>query len=264
MTMAHEIPAGTTAPDRRGRQPRASAPLADLLAEEFELLDVLEKLVHACVDADGSSAVAAGIVVRNPEGRLQVLAATDENSRLLGLFQLQRGEGPCIATMLSGEPVSMRDVTTDARASAKFEETAVRLGFQSMHAFPMCRRDERIGALSLFYGRPTVLSAPDTRALQLLADLATISVLHLRALRHSRHLSAQLQSALDSRVVIEQAKGMLSVAGDLDMKAAYARLRAYARNRNLKLASLAAALTSRELSLEEVLGWTGPPRTRTR
>jgi hypothetical protein len=178
------------------------------------------------VDADGSSAVAAGIVVRNPEGRPQVLAATDENSRLLGLFQLQRGEGPCIATMLSGEPVSMRDVTTDARASAKFEETAVRLGFQSMHAFPMCRRDERIGALSLFYARPTVLSAPDTRALQLLADLATISVLHLRALRHSRHLSAQLQSALDSRVVIEQAKGMLSVAGDLDMKAAYARLRA--------------------------------------
>jgi GAF domain-containing protein len=231
-----------------------------MLAEEFELLDVLDDLVQACVDADGSTAVAAGLVVRNPEGRLQVLAASDENSRLLGLFELQQGEGPCLAAMLSGEPVGIRDVTTDRRASMGFAQQALRLGFRSVHAVPMRRREERVGALSLFYAQPTTLSEPDARALQLLADLATISVLHLRALRHSRHLSTQLQHALDSRIVIEQAKGMLSAAGDLDMKTAYARLRSYARNRNLKLAALAAALTNRELSLEEVLAWTGPPR----
>lgn len=259
-TLAYKIPAEATSPERPDERRRSRAPLADMLAEEFELLDVLDDLVQACVDADGSTAVAAGLVVRNPEGRLQVLAASDENSRLLGLFELQQGEGPCLAAMLSGEPVGIRDVTTDRRASMGFAQQALRLGFRSVHAAPMRRREERVGALSLFYAQPTTLSEPDARALQLLADLATISVLHLRALRHSRHLSTQLQHALDSRIVIEQAKGMLSAAGDLDMKTAYARLRSYARNRNLKLAALAAALTNRELSLEEVLAWTGPPR----
>jgi AmiR/NasT family two-component response regulator len=100
-----------------------------------------------------------------------------------------------------------------------------------------------------------VLSESDARSAQALADIATVSILQLRALRSSRELADQLQAALESRVVIEQAKGVLSAAGTLDMEEAFARLRQYARNRNLRLPLVAASVANRALSADEVLSY---------
>jgi hypothetical protein len=208
--------------------------LGDPVAEERDLLDALHELVRACVDI--GSAAAAGIVVRDADGGPELLAASD--GRLFELFRLQHCDGPCVEAMST---------------SAPFAASAAVLGFSAVHAFPMRLREERLGALSLCCGPSTVLSEADARSAQALADIATVSILQLRALRSSRRLADQLQAALDSRVVIEQAKGVLSEAGHVDMERAFCRLRQYARSRNLRLAVVAAAVASRGLSPDEVL-----------
>jgi hypothetical protein len=235
---------------RDRRFDRQSA-LGGPVAEERDLLDALHELVRACVDIGG--AAAAGIVVRNTDGIPELLAASD--GRLFELFRLQQGDGPCTAAMESGERVTVLDRATASSTSAPFAAAAALLGFSAVHAFPMRLREERLGALSLCCGPSTMLSEADARSAQALADIATVSILHLRALRSSRRLADQLQAALDSRVVIEQAKGVLSEAGQVDMERAFCHLRQYARNRNLRLAAVAAAVATRGLSPDEILAW---------
>ena len=168
-----------------------------------------------------------------------MVAASSEAVRLLELFQLQNDEGPCLDCFRSGLPVASVDLDAEAERWPRFTAAATETGFTAVQALPMRLREQVIGALNLFRADAGEFDAADVRIGQALADVATISLLHERSMRHSDTLNEQLQTALNSRVIIEQAKGKLAERLGLDMEQAFSLLRDYARDRNLRLADLA-------------------------
>ena len=224
---------------REGRLSEAFIALADTLVTGYDVVDLLHTLADGCVDL--LDAAAAGLVLRDAHGGLDVLASTSEQSELLELLQLRAGEGPCVEAYAAGIPVDVEDTAVDGRWPA-FRAAAVEQGFRSVHAVPMRLREQTIGALNLFRTEPGLLPAADQGAAQALADVATIGILHERALRHSELVNDQLQGALNSRVLIEQAKGVLAEQGSLDMDQAFTALRRHARTHNRPLRDVAAAV----------------------
>jgi GAF domain-containing protein len=207
--------------------------LADTLVEDFDLLDALDALAGDCVQLLGITA--AGLLLTGPDGALHVIAASSEQTRLLELVQLQRDQGPCLDCYRSGEVVSAIDLAAEAARWPLFAEAALAIGYRSVHAVPMRLRQQVIGALNLFSAEAGPLSAHGAGLAQALADMATITILQERAMRQSENVASQLQLALVSRVVLEQAKGMLAQRGGLSMEDAFQVLRKYARDRNLGL-----------------------------
>jgi GAF domain-containing protein len=237
--------------DRQQRVERMFVLLADTLTEDFDISDLLDQLAHACVELLG--ATAAGILLADPGTTLRVVAASNESSRLLEAIQIQGQSGPCLEAYASGRPVGVPDLAGAADRWPEFVERAAGLGFASVHAFPMRLRSEVIGAVNLFHASRTTLAADNTRVAQALADIATISVIQMRMMRERMEVAEQLQLALNSRIVIEQAKGMLAEVGHLEMGRAFDALRRYARDRNLRLTGVAEAIVSRELPTDVVL-----------
>jgi transcriptional regulator with GAF, ATPase, and Fis domain len=236
------------------REPEVTATLirlADSLVEDFDLVDVLDELARDCVRLLGVTA--AGLLLAGPTGELHVMAASSEQTRLLELFQLQREEGPCLDCYHSGEPVSAADLTLQPQRWPLFAEAALDTGYRSVHALPMRLRHQILGALNLFSERQGALGEPAARLGQALADMATITILHERALRESELVAAQLQTALVSRVVIEQAKGVLAERGDLTMDNAFQALRKHARDHNLRLHDVARGIVERTVDVAAVL-----------
>jgi transcriptional regulator with GAF, ATPase, and Fis domain len=213
--------------------------LTDTMVADFDVIDFLHVLTDRSVKLLDVSA--AGLLLADPRGELRVVAASSEAARLLELFQLQNDQGPCLDCFRTGQPVSAADLDAQAQRWPRFAAAARQSGFQAVQALPMRLRDQVIGALNLFRGSAGAFDPGDVRVGQALADVATVSLLHERNLRHSDILTEQLQTALNSRVVIEQAKGKLAERLGLDMEQAFALLRDYARNRNLRLAELAQA-----------------------
>jgi GAF domain-containing protein len=239
------------AEERQRRIERMFVLLADTLAEDFDLSDVLDHLAHACVDLLG--ATAAGILLVNSGEGLQVVASSSENSHLLEVFQLQGQSGPCLDAYSTGAAIAVADLGDSAQRWPEFTAKARGLGFRSVHAFPMKLRSEVIGAVNLFHAAPKVLEDDDARVAQALADIATISVIQMRLLREREHVAEQLQLALNSRIIIEQAKGMLAEVGRLDMGRAFESLRRYSRDNNLRLTAVAERVVMRELDATTVL-----------
>lgn len=237
---------------RRERQiVDAFVALADTLVDDFDILELLQMLVEQSVgllDAD-----AAGLLLTDERGGLQVMASSSEQTRLLELFQLQNNEGPCLDCFSSGCQVLISDLKAEIDRWPQFVPEAKRQGFVSVHALPLRLRSVTIGAMNLFHGRPGALSDEDLKLGQSLTDVATIAILQERAIRRTENLSEQLQSALNSRVIIEQAKGVLAEKGTLDMDAAFARLRGYARSHNLRLGEAARGVVEGTVSSEMVL-----------
>ena len=225
--------------------------LADTLVADFDVVEMLDLLVRACVTLLG--ATAAGLLLGDQRGQLTVMSTSGESSLLLEMFQLQNDEGPCLDCYRSRSPVSERDLSAAADRWPRFVAAAQTLGFDSVHALPMRLRDETIGALNLFHSVGAPLDPGDLRIAQALADTATIGILQQRALRASNVLAEQLQTALNSRVAIEQAKGVLAAAGNLEMEAAFNALRRYARNHNLRLSDLAHDVATRAVDPALVL-----------
>lgn len=213
--------------------------LADTMVAGFDVIDFLHLLSDRSVELLGASA--AGVLLADPRGQLRLVAASSEAARLLELFQLQDDEGPCLDAIRTGQPVAETDLGQAGQRWPRFAPQAVQAGFAAVHAVPMRLRHQVIGGLNLFREQPGALDAADARVGQALADIATIGLLHERNLRRSEILSEQLQAALNSRVVIEQAKGKLAERLGLDMNTAFTTLRHYARDRNLLLAELAQA-----------------------
>lgn len=225
--------------------------LADTLVDDFDVLEMLQTLVDQSVgllDAD-----AAGLLLTDERGGLRVMASSSEQTRLLELFQLQNNEGPCLDCFSSGRQVLIPDLRAEIARWPQFAPEAERQGFVSIHALPLRLRRETIGAMNLFHRDPGPLSDEDLRLGQSLADVATISILQERALRRTESLSEQLQSALNSRVIIEQAKGVLAEKGATDMDAAFALLRGYARSHNLRLGEAARGVVEGTIPSEMVL-----------
>ena len=211
--------------------------LADTLIEDYDIVDLLHTLVERT--AHILEAADAGILLPDADGNLEVVASTSERSHLIGLLQLEAGEGPCVDAYQSGQVVAVDDIASVYARWPKFATLAGAQGYQSMYAIPMRLRAETIGSLNLFNDRLGPIAAEDSAAARALTAAATIGILQERALRESDIARAQLQRALDSRVLIEQAKGVISHQHQVDMDEAFARLRATARNSGRLLSDVA-------------------------
>lgn len=223
--------------------------LADTLVANFDLIDFLHTLTSRSVellDVD-----AAGIMLADPNGGLHVMASSAEEARLLELYELQSNEGPCLDCYRSGRPVARDDLTAMSASWPAFTEQLRGVGFHSAQALPMRLREETLGALNLFRAEPGLLSEADLRVGQAMADVATVSLIHERTIAAGELLATQLQSALTSRIQLEQAKGVLAERVGLRMDEAFEVMRSYARGHNRKLTDVAAQII--EGTLDEVL-----------
>lgn len=227
--------------------------LADTLVDDFDVVELLDKLVHSCVDL--LSVSETGLLLLNHQGHLEVLASTSEATRVVELLQLQAAEGgPCVECVRTGEVVEVDDLAEAADRWPQFAAEALAAGFRSVHAVPMRLRREVIGGLNLFSTEHQPrLTDHEQRVAQALADVATIGILQQRSIHRSSLVAEQLQTALSRRVVIEQAKGVLAEYGHVDMDEAFAALRIFARNSNLKLSDVAESLVTRVRSPRDVL-----------
>ena len=211
--------------------------LADTLVDDFDVLDFLHQVTVRCAQVLGVSA--AGVLLADQRGALRVAAASTEQTRLLELLQLQDDEGPCPECFHTGRPVAIADLSLVADRWPRFATAAREAGFVSVHALPMRLRTDVIGALNLFGAKPGLLDEDTIRLGQALADVATIGLLQARTIRHREVLAEQLQTALNSRIIIEQAKGVLAERHQLDMAQSFSLLRDTARNSNRRLSELA-------------------------
>jgi GAF domain-containing protein len=219
---------------------RTFVELADTLVDDFDVVDLLTRLAERCVEV--LDVETAGIMLAAPDGQLRVLASTSEAMRVLELFELQAQEGPCVDCHRAGLPVVNQDLAATGGRWPRFAAQAVAAGLHSAHAFPMRLRGTVIGALNLFRARPGEMGPADIEVAQAFADAATIAILQHRAAEEAQAINEQLTAALNSRVVIEQAKGMVAERLGLDMERSFNVLRAHARNHNLRLADIAAAV----------------------
>jgi len=230
---------------------RTFVELADTLVDDFDVVELLTMLAHRCVEM--LDVAAAGLMLVSPEGDLRVVASSSEEMRVVELFELQAQEGPCPDTFRTGVPTLHPDLAGEDQRWAGFGPVALAAGFQSVQALPMRLRGVTIGALNLFRTEKGNLEEADVIAAQALADVATIAILQHRAAIQADLLVDQLNHALNSRVLIEQAKGILAERSSLDMEGAFAWLRHRARSNNLRLVDVAQSIIDGKVAPEPPL-----------
>ena len=224
---------------------RSLVEMADTLVDDYDVVDLLTGLADRCVNLLGVSA--AGVMLASPvllshsKGSLGLVASSSEAMRLLELFELQAQEGPCLDAFRTGQPVEHENLHAGAGRWPSFSAAALQAGFQSALALPLQLRGMTLGALNLFSETRTPVNEADVIVARALADLATLSILQHRAATEAHRLNEQLTAALSSRVVIEQAKGVISERAGVELAEAFSRLRSYARNHNLRLTDVAEA-----------------------
>jgi GAF domain-containing protein len=211
--------------------------LADTMVDDYDVADLLDQLTNACVAVLGVTA--AGLLLDDQKGHLALVASSSHESHLLELFVLQNNEGPCLDCFRTGTAVTSGSLEDDVDRWPLFVPAAHLAGFRSVAAVPLRLRDQTIGVLNLFLDVPEEVPAATRRLAQALADVATIGILQQRSLHRSHVLSEQLQTALTSRIAIEQAKGILAERNNLSMDEAFVALRRFARNHNRKLTDVA-------------------------
>jgi transcriptional regulator with GAF, ATPase, and Fis domain len=225
--------------------------LADTLVDDFDVLDFLSMLVERCVEL--LDVAAAGVVLSDQKGGLRMAAASSEQARLVELFAIQADDGPCPDCVRTGSPVFSSDLDTEDARWPRFAPAARAAGFRAAHAVPMRLRRTVIGALNLLETDADGVGETSVQLGQALADVATIGVLQQRAIHDSAILAEQLHSALNSRIVIEQAKGVLSAHGGMDMHNAFNTLRNYARSQNVRLSEVARSVAEGTGDLDVIL-----------
>ena len=224
---------------------RALVELADTLVADFDVVELLTLLTDRSVEV--LDVDAAGLMLTSVDGQLRVMASSSDAMRLLELFELQAQEGPCLDCYRTGQAIVNHDLEQAHERWPRFAAEASEAGFRTVHALPMRLRGNVLGALNLFHIEPGDMSSADVEAAQALADVATIALLQHRAALEAQLLNEQLNHALNSRVVIEQAKGMLAERQALDLESAFSVLRNHARNHNLRLADVARSLVDGSL-----------------
>lgn len=214
----------------------------DTLVDDFDLIDFLHTLCDRCNELLDVSAV--GVMLADPNGGLQLIAASDEHTRLLELFALQADQGPCVECHREGTARFNISLKSPAETASfpLFAERARQAGFATSHALPMRLRRKAVGAMNLFDSREQELSDADARVAQALADVATIAILQHRTVVHANIERAQLRAALSSRIAIEQAKGILAERWQATLDEAFDALRHHARAHQQSLAQLCGQL----------------------
>jgi hypothetical protein len=172
--------------------------------------------------------------------------------RALELIEFQDDEGPCRDCLLTGEQVLNNRLDESGDRWPNFTPQAREAGFEMVHAIPLRLRSEVIGAMNIFSPELRVLSAEEVNLTQALADAGTIGILQERAIKHGTDLASQLQGALNSRIVIEQAKGIVAERRQTDMDTAFALLRSYARSNRRQLSDVARAIIDHSLAPAEL------------
>jgi GAF domain-containing protein len=238
------------------RLARIFVEVADTLVDEFDLIEFLHLLADRTAGLARASAV--GLLLADQRGNLEFVAGSDENVKLLELFQLQNREGPCLDAFRTARPVINADLRTAGARWPRFAPQATAAGFRSVHAFPLRLRSDVIGALNLFGADVGAFDETDVRIVQAVADVATIGLLQERTIRRSEVLTEQLQAALNSRIVIEQAKGVIAQAHGVSVDAAFASMRGYARRTRRRLSDVAYAVVTDLTSVPELS--TPPPQ----
>jgi transcriptional regulator with GAF, ATPase, and Fis domain len=242
--------------DRERAVSEAFMALANSLVDGFDVVELLSELTDDC--ARLLDVASAGLLLADPRGLLHVAAASSQATRDLELFQLQREEGPCLECYREGRPVSIPDLGREAQRWPQFVSAALQAGFASVHAMPMRLQDHVLGTLGLFGTSVGSLNDDDIALAQALAHVASVSIVAGTVAADKDLITQQLQTALTSRVVLEQAKGLIAQSGGLDMDQTFARLRAYARDRNQRLTDVARAVVSRDLPAQQILDHTRP------
>ena len=232
---------------RARRVSAAFVKIADTLVADYDVVDLLHTLVDESVGI--LDAAAAGLLLVDPAGELQVMASTSERSQLVEVLQLEAGVGPCVDCFHTGAVVSISDIAAEGAAWPLFQSAALSQGFRSVHAVPMKLRGHTIGALNLFRQDIGALSTEDAAIAQAFADIATISLLQERALRESTMVNDQLQRALNSRIVIEQAKGVIAHTANVSIEQAFVLLRSYARSHNQPLSDVSKDVVERVITI---------------
>jgi len=217
--------------------------LADTLVADFDVVDLLALLAERCVEV--LDVGAAGLMLAGPDGMLHVIASSSEAMRVLELFEIQSDEGPCLDCYRTGEPVIHQVLESGVGRWPRFASEAIEAGFNSVDALPMRLRGSVIGALNLFSADVGRLRSEDVHVVQALADVATIGLLQERAIHRGEVLAEQLQRALNSRVVIEQAKGAIAQMEGSTPEEAFEVLRSQARASRRRLVDVAAAVLDR-------------------
>ena len=223
--------------------------LADTLVEGYDVIEFLHMLTQRCVEALDVAEV--GVVLADARGHLRPLASSSERMRLLELFELQRQDGPGRDCCHQGVAIEEHDLEASERWPT-FRPAALAAGFRSVYAVPLRLRNDRLGALNLFADRPHGLAEDCQKLAQALADVATIGILHERVLHERETLTQQLQTALNSRVALEQAKGVVAEQAGIDVDDAFKLLRNHARHHNRYIGEVVAAVINRELSASDL------------
>ncbi len=218
---------------------RSLVEMADTLVDDYDIVDLLTGLAGRCVSLLGVSA--AGVMLASPSGSLGLVASSSEAMRLLELFELQAQEGPCLDAFRTGERIEHEILVAGSGPWPSFTAAALRAGFRSAFAMPLRWRDVTLGALNLLSVSQEPMADADSIVARAFADLAALSIVQHRASAEARRLNDQLSGALTSRIVIEQAKGVLSERAGVDLAEAFSRLRSYARSNNLRLTDVAQA-----------------------
>lgn len=214
--------------------------VADTLVDDFDLMDFLHGLATSVADLTG--AAAAGILLTDVRGELNLLAASSDQARELEYLQLESAQGPCLDSFRMGTQVIEDNLSAAAERWSSFAPRAVDAGFLSVHTFPLRLRDKVIGALDVFGAERGPLLDGDTLAVQALADVATIAIIQERALVRADLLTEQLEFALNSRIAIEQAKGAVARTFGISVDQAFEMLRSHARSQRIRLTDLAVEL----------------------
>ena len=224
--------------------------LADTLVDEFDALDFLHTLTERSIellDVD-----AAGVILSDQHGQLHVVASTSNRAQDLELFELQSDEGPCLDCFHTGLIVANVDLAEALVRWPQFSTASIAAGYRSAHAIPLRLRSNVIGAMNLFCLDQSTLSKDDLALGQALADVATIGLLQERAVRESELIAEQLQTALNGRVLIEQAKGVLSARASIDVDTAFQLMRNHSRRNNRPLKDVAATVIDGSLTLRQL------------
>ncbi len=225
-----------------GRLAKIFVEVADTMIDEFDLIEFLQMLADRAAGLLDASTV--GLLLADPSGHLRSMAASDETTKLLELFQTQGSDGPCLDAYRTGAPVINADLRTATPRWPRFAPVAVSAGFRSVHAFPLRLRKEVIGAMGVFGTEVGDLDDSDAQIVQALADVAAIGLLQERTISHGEALTEQLQGALNSRIIIEQAKGAIAQAHGVSVDVAFTVLRAYARRNNRRLSDTASLVVT--------------------
>ncbi|MFE7797309.1 GAF and ANTAR domain-containing protein [Nocardia sp. NPDC057440] len=220
------------------------------LGDDFDVIELSQQLLEACLDSTG--AAEAGLLLADQSGELRILAASSERPELLRLLQLAAVDGPGNHAYRAGNPTAADELGAPAHRWAEFGRSALAAGYRSAYALPLRLRRDSVGALTLF-ASTAALGDADLGVGQLLADVAAVGIAHHMLLAQLDTVRAQLPAVLNSRIAIEQAKGLLAERDSSDMDRAFLRIRAHARTTGVRLADLAADLVEGRIDTADIV-----------